>query len=249
MQKKSKILYKTQIKTREFYINLHENGVDEAYIQEQVAKLEQINQRRVKTIWTFKPLSNEQMRKESEKKTFVNIKNVNDYPKFVIGENQFWTIWGIVKWVSTEKKQITPKTWPNAWKEITVKNLIVEIVDEQGEMELQIPLYSAIARNVINCLAWPDELDEVYFSVYLNKAGFRSIAIKKKDSKDIADFYKPFYTREQERDMVEMRIEQWEEKKDYDKLTSFYVEKLLPKIQEKIDGRVEEKKEEPALPF
>jgi len=50
MQKKSKILYKTQIKTREFYINLHENGVDEAYIQEQVAKLEQINQRRVKTI-------------------------------------------------------------------------------------------------------------------------------------------------------------------------------------------------------
>lgn len=151
--------------------------------------------------------------------------------------------------IKTEEKQITPTKWANKWKEITIFNLILEMVDDEWSMEVQIPLYSTLSRNIMNSLAWPDALEEIYLSVYNNKQGFRSISIKKEDSREQTAFYVPYYTREQELWMIEMKKEKGQEKKDYDKLTDKYIEELLPIIQKKIENQIiwignEEKQEE-----
>jgi len=61
----------------------------------------------------------------------------------------------------------------------------VEMVDDDGIMTMQMDLYSQIARSVLNALAGKYGFDkEWFFSVYLNKAGYRTIAIKDRDGTD-----------------------------------------------------------------
>ena len=174
------------------------------------------------------------MRKENTQKTYVSIKNnAKDKPQFFIDWKEYWSIWGIITSIGTEKKQITPKSWENAWKKITVYNLLLDIVDEDGVMTLQIPLYSSYARHIMNTLAWDEKLAKVYFSVYLNK-GYRSISIKASDDRE-ADWIKWLYTRDEMKEHVWEKVEKWETKPDYDVAVEKYVEELLPIIEKKID--------------
>lgn len=195
------------------------------------------------------------MRQETEKKTFVNIKSdASGYPKFMIGEQSYGIIGGILRDVAVETKTITPKTGTNAGKEITINNLLLDIVDEEWEMEVQIPLYSSLARTVLNWLAGKDPIDEVYLSVYNNKKWFRSISIKKIYSKEITDSYTPLYNWEEEiaimnkKPLIKVK---WEEKKDYDWLSDDYVKEMLPIIKEKIKWKIIEEKniDNDELPF
>lgn len=191
------------------------------------------------------------MFKEQEKRVYVTVKNDESWrPKFYVNWKGYWLVSWLLKNIETEKKQITPNAWPNKWKEITVQNLVLDMVSQEWDFILQIPLYSGIARSILNSLSWSDSLDEIYLSIYNNKAGFRNISIRKSENKE--DYYTPTYNWEQELGMIETKLEKWEEKKDYDKLTDKYITELLPKIKEKLWSKleqnwVEEKYED--LPF
>lgn len=166
--------------------------------------------------------------------TYVNIRDNEETgkTKFFIDGAEFSGIDGEIVGIQTQKKDIVPKKGENAGKTITVKNLLVDIVDHDGSMQLQVSLYSSLARNIINSLAGPDPLERVYFSVYKNAKGFRCISIRKSEKKD--DYYTPYYNWEQELAMVETKIVQGDEKKDYDKITDKYVAELIPIIEQKI---------------
>lgn len=58
-------------------------------------------------------------------------------------------------------------------------------------------------------------------------------------SQEREDYIAPFYTWEQELEMVEERKIKGEMKKDYDALSDRYVEELLPKIHEKLGTGIE----------
>jgi hypothetical protein len=171
-------------------------------------------------------------------KQYVQIKNdEKGYPKFFIEGKPFKQLDWELKYIKTEKKEITPKIGKNAGKEITIKNLILWLEDDDWLMEISIDLYSSPARNVINSLAWPDELWKVYLSVYNNKWWYRTISVKKNN---LAEWwwYTPYYSYEKEKELIEVRKIQWEEKKDYDWLTDRYIEELLPLIASKIENYV-----------
>lgn len=199
--------------------------------------------------------------KDTEKKTYVIVKNffkneadekekVNGRPKFFVGNQSYGMISGIVSGVSIEIKDIVPTKGDNAGKEITIHNLIVDMVSTDGEFELQLPLYSVLARAVMNMLAGGYKVgDEIFFSVYNNKKGFRTISIRNSEEKE--DYVTPFYNREQELAMVEERKIKWVMKKDYDALSDKYVEELLPLIQKKFDEEIkpEEAGADDTIPF
>ncbi len=204
------------------------------------------------------------MRKETEKKIYCNIENNEKWrPQFLIMWKAYWTISWYIKDVQKEKKKITPKKWLSAGKEIMIYNLLIDVVDAEWDFQLQMPLYSSITRNVLNSLAWPDPLDEVFFSIYNNKQWFRSISIKKSDSQDREnpDYYPWKYTFDEINAMLEIKKEKWEDKKDYDWLTDKLLEELLPIIHKKLDivAKLEDKEEpeekvkkpadEPDIPF
>jgi hypothetical protein len=84
----------------------------------------------------------------------------------------------------------------------------------------------------MNFLAGPDELNEVFFSVYYNKNGFKSISIKNADKKDA--FITPKYQRQEELALLEDKFDKGETNKDYDKLSLKYVDELIPVILKKI---------------
>jgi len=191
------------------------------------------------------------MFKEQEKKLYVTVKNDESWrPKFYVNGKGYGLVSGFIRWIDTEKKQITPTKWPNLGKEITVQNLILDMISQEWDFILQIPLYTGIARSIMNSLSWPDTLDEVYLSIYNNKAGFRNISIRKSENKD--DYYTPTYNWEQELWMIETKVEKWEKKKDYDKLTDKYITELLPKIKEKLAKQIDKpvsKVKDDDLPF
>ena len=70
-------------------------------------------------------------------------------------------------------------------------------------------------------------------SVYNNKKGFGCISIKKNNRAEDGR-YTPFYTFEEEMDMVTTKVIQGETKKDYDAITDRYIHELLPIIEKKI---------------
>lgn len=177
-------------------------------------------------------------RTQSVQKTFVNIKdNDKGYPQFVIQwVNYSWLDW-ILTYIKTEKKEIVPTTGPNAGKTVTLKNLVIGIEEEEGNLELAFPLYWPLARTILNSLAWSDELWKVYLSVYKNKSWFRCISVKKNNQAENAR-YTPFYTYDEEQAMVWTKSVQWEDKKDYDVITDRYLKELLPIIEDKIKKQV-----------
>jgi hypothetical protein len=178
------------------------------------------------------------MFKETEKKLFVIVKNDEKWrPKFYANGKWYSLVSGIVKWVSTEVKDIVSTKGDNVGKTITIYNLIIDMVSTDGEYELQLPLYSGLARTAMNALAWWYNGDEAFFSVYNNKKGFRGMSIR--NSQDKEDYITPFYTWEEELGMVETKKVKWELKKDYDALSDRYVEELLPKIIEKLGTGIE----------
>lgn len=180
---------------------------------------------------------------ENEKKTYVIIKNDENWrPKFYVWAKGYGTVIGLLQNIEVDKKKITSTQWPNAWKEITIHNLNMEMVSTDWQFQVQLPLYSSIARSVLNALAGKDELDNIHLNIYNNKHGFRAISVRKSDGKD--DYYSPKYTREEELSMIEMKIDKGEEKKDYDKLSDRYVKELLPIIKDKISKQYKEVKEE-----
>ncbi len=58
-----------------------------------------------------------------------------------------------------------------------------------------------------------------------------------KKSKGKEDWYKPYYSFEEELEMVGTKKVKWEVKKDYDPLTDKYVAELIPIIERKIIER------------
>lgn len=200
------------------------------------------------------------MRKENVPQTFVNIRDYIDpakpnapwKPYFFIGSEKFSTIGWLIKDVTIETKKITPATGKNAGKEITLHNLIVHMIDLEWEMSLQLDLYSQLARSVLNALAWPKSFEEDrFFSVYKNKMDYRTIAIKDGDTKESA-FIQGKYTFQELLDMVEMKIDKWEEKKNYDWLMDKLITELMPIVKDKIQsvlpkGNVDENDE--SVPF
>lgn len=174
-----------------------------------------------------------------EKKNYVFIKNDDKwFPKFVHWDKSYFMISWMLRWISTESKKITPSSWKNAWKEITVNNLILELVDDIWWMDLVIDLYSSPARTIINALAWKDSLDVIYFYVYNNKYWYRTMSVKKAESKEQDAYYTPYYTWDEEMSMLETRFERWQERKDYDKLTDKYINELIPIIEQKILAQI-----------
>lgn len=171
-----------------------------------------------------------------ENKVYVNVrKDENWFSKFMIsGEAYKWINW-LPRYIHTEKKEITPKTWKNVGKQITLKNLVLWIEEEDGTMlELQLDLYWQLSRGILNSLWWDDELWEVFLSVYNNKKWYACMSIRKNNSAE-EWLYTPKYTFDEEMAMVGTKIVQWEEKKDYDVVTDKYIAELLPIIQEKIE--------------
>lgn len=192
--------------------------------------------------------------KETEKKMYVIVKNDDSWrPKFYVNGKWYWSVSGIIRNVEKETKKIVPSKWPNAWKEVIIHNLVLDMVSTDWEFELQLPFYSSLSRNTLNALAWPDTFDEVFFSIYNNKKGFRSMSIRKSEDKD--DYVTPKYNREQELGMVKTITIKWEDKKDYDWLIDKRYTEMLPEIQKKLwnkEAIVVEKApvtEEDDLPF
>ena len=127
------------------------------------------------------------MRKDTEQKNYCNIRdyvdpakpNATPIPKFVIGTQRFNLISGSIYGVDVEHKKITPKTGLNAGKEITVHNLLIDMIDENGTFCLQLDLYSQIARSMLNVLAGDFDFNQdMYLGVYKNKADYRTLSIK-----------------------------------------------------------------------
>lgn len=171
--------------------------------------------------------------KETEKKMYVIVKNDDSWrPKFYVNGKWYWSVSWLIRKVEKETKKITPSRWLNAWKEITIHNLVLDMISTEWEFELQLPFYSSLARNTLNALAWPDKFEDVYFSIYNNKKWFRSISIRKSEDKD--DYITPKYNREQELGMVDNVMIKWEEKKDYDWLTDKWYQEMLPEIEKKL---------------
>lgn len=174
--------------------------------------------------------------KETEKKMYVIVKNDDKWrPKFYVNGKWYWSVSGIIRSVEKETKKIVPSKWPNAWKEVTIHNLVLDMISTDWEFELQLPFYSSLSRNTMNALAWPDNLDEVHFSIYNNKKWFRSMSIRKSEDKE--DYITPKYNREQELGMVETVTIKWEDKKDYDWLTDKRYVEMLPEITKKLSNK------------
>lgn len=178
------------------------------------------------------------MFKEAEKKLFVIVKNDEKWrPKFYANGKGYSLVSGIVKGVKTEVKDIVPTKGDNVGKTITIHNLIIDMVSTDGEYELQLPLYSGLARTALNALAWWYAGDEIFFSVYNNKKGFRAMSVRNSEERE--DYVAPFYSWEQELGMVEEKKVKGVIKKDYDALSDKYIEELLPKIYEKLGIGIE----------
>jgi len=192
------------------------------------------------------------MRQEYKQRNYCNIKdyvpsdkpNATPKPMFYIGDKKFNMIsWNIMD-ISIEHKEITPSSGKNAGKKIKVHNLIIDMLDDEWEISLQMDLYSQIARNIINVLAgWYSFDKEIFFSVYLNKAGYRTISIKDGWTTD-SNYIDGKYSFEEINNMVEMKIDKWEEVKDYDWLMDKLVKELMPIIEKKINDIVPEEKTE-----
>lgn len=174
---------------------------------------------------------------QQQDRTFVYIKNNEKWqPKFYIGDQVMASVSGKLVSIDTEKRKITPTKWTNAGTEVTIRNLLVWLEDDEGLMEVQISLYSGLARTVLNTLAWPEPLGEIHLSVYKNNKGYKNISIKK-STKD-QDWYKALYDWETEMGMIETKVEKGEEVKDYDKLTDKYIAELIPIINDKIENSI-----------
>ena len=102
------------------------------------------------------------MRKEAnEMISYVSIRNIseeNPKPRFYIEDKEFTSLSGELVSIATESKKITPSKGKNIGKEITIHNLLLGMVDDEGEMQVQISLYSSLARNALNALAGGDDL-------------------------------------------------------------------------------------------
>ena len=178
------------------------------------------------------------MFKETEKKPFVIVKNDENWrPKFYYNGKGYSLVSGIIRSVRTEEKTIVPTKGDNIGKEITINNLIIDMVSTDGEFDLQLPLYSGLARTALNAIAWGYNGEEAFFSVYNNKKWFRAMSIR--HSQEREDYIAPFYSREEELGMVEERKIKWVMKKDYDALSDKYIEELMPKIHEKLGTGIE----------
>lgn len=185
------------------------------------------------------------MFKETEKKLFVIVKNdEKGRPKFYANGKGYGMVSGIVTWVKTEVKDIVPTKGDNVGKTITVHNLLVNMVSIDWEFELQLPLYSGLARAAMNALAGGYAGEEVFFSVYNNKKGFRAMSVRNSEEKE--DYVTPYYNREQELGMVEEKKVKWVLKKDYDALSDTYVKELLPIIMKKLGTGEKTTEEQPA---
>jgi len=180
------------------------------------------------------------MRKKAIQKTYVSIRNnEKERPVFFMEWEELKTIWWRIVWIDTESKEIIPKSWPSQGKKVTVKNLLIDIVDDDGEFTLQLGLYDSLSRHVMNTLAGKSPLDYLVFDVYKNKQGYRALSIKEKD-----DFNAPrcewYRTWDELGKLVGKKIVQWEEKPDYDKATDECIDTLIPIIEKKIE-KVREK--------
>ena len=182
------------------------------------------------------------MRKENVSRTFVNIRDYVDptrpnspwKPFFFIGDSKYSTIGWLIKDVTIEHKKITPSTGKNAGKEITVHNLIVDMIDVEGEMAFQVDLYSQLARSILNALAGSKSFeDDWFFSVYKNKMDYRTVAIKDGDTKE-SKFVDGKYAFQEIFDMVEEKTVKWETKKDYDGLMDKLIIELMPIVKDKL---------------
>lgn len=172
-------------------------------------------------------------------KVYASIKNNKDWrPEWHVNWKTYKRISGLVKAIKIEKKTIVPKDGTNAGKEIPIKNLVLEMTTWELEFDVQVNLYSQQSRSIINALAGRDPIDMVYLSVYNNKNGFRTLTVKKEKTDEPREwFYTPFYNYEEEIGLVETKIVQWEEKKDYDWLTDKYIKELIPIIEEKLKNQ------------
>jgi hypothetical protein len=191
------------------------------------------------------------MFKETEKKLFVIVKNDDKWrPKFYVNNQAYGLVSWIIRDVSKETKDIIPTKWDNVGKTITIHNLIISMVSTDGEYDLQLPLYSWLARTAMNAIAGWYNGEEVFFSVYNNKNGFRSMSVR--HSQEREDYITPFYSWEQEIWKLKETKIKGEIKKDYDTLSDEYVIELLPIIKEKLSAMVSDtipQSEDNDIPF
>ena len=189
---------------------------------------------------------------ETERKPFYVIKNLyktpedeknqeNWRPRFFLNNQNYGRISWLIKSIATEEKDIVPTKWDHTGQTITIQNLLVALVDQEWEVELQVPLYSWIARSIMNALAGPEDLNEVFFSVYNNKNWYRAISLKHSTAKE--DFIVPHYSWDQQEAMIETTKVKGKVVKDYDKLTEDRVKELIPIIKKKINQVDEPKKD------
>ena len=88
---------------------------------------------------------------------------------------------GMVTGVKIKNKLVVPTKWPNANKEIEITELVVSMVDENGNMFINFNLYGWMARNVLNWLAghvlnWWD-IENIKFSIGIDKNGYTNCYI------------------------------------------------------------------------
>jgi soluble cytochrome b562 len=60
---------------------------------------------------------------------------------------------GIVTGIKQKQKTITPQKWANAGKEITIEEIAIDMVDENGNMTVSFNLYGWMWRQVLNSFA------------------------------------------------------------------------------------------------
>lgn len=112
--------------------------------------------------WSFKFLNYDKMWRETNTtKDYFNLgTDATDgrvkfalYNKETKQNSYFNSLNGIVTGIKQKQKTITPQKWANAGIEITIEEIAIDMVDENGNMTVLFNLYGWMGRQVLNSFA------------------------------------------------------------------------------------------------